>query len=179
MEKWLKDKSEEILKEFGLKKGQIILDFGCGSGIYSIIASNIVGPKGKVYALDSDEEGLLKKLKKKIKSQKITNIEIIKTSGEISIPLKDNYIDFFLLFDVYHLLNDEERDQVLKEAYRVLNINGMLSYHATHVGSYDIDLEKVEKRMNEFGFKLERKFQKPMFHWAWIEDSLVFNYKKI
>ncbi|MFX0070167.1 MAG: hypothetical protein ACFFAO_03665 [Candidatus Hermodarchaeota archaeon] len=64
-----------------------MLDFGCSSGIYSVIASKIVGPKGKFYALDSDEKDLLKELKTKIKSQNITNIEIIKTTGEITIPL--------------------------------------------------------------------------------------------
>jgi len=178
MEKWLKNQSETILKEFGLKKGQKILDFGCGQGIYSLIASKIVGPEGKVYAIDSDEEGLLKKLKKKIKTQKITNIQIIETSGEISIPLNNSSIHVFLIYDVYHLLDDAEQEHLLKEAYRLLKENGIVSYHATHINSYDIDLYPVEKQFNKFGFTLEKKFQKPMFHWAWIEDRLIFNFEK-
>jgi ubiquinone/menaquinone biosynthesis C-methylase UbiE len=178
MEKWLKNQSEDILKEFGLKKGQTILDFGCGQGIYSLIASKIVGSEGKVYAIDSDKEGLLKKLKKKIKTQKITNVQIIKTSGEISIPLDDNSIHVFLIYDVYHLLDDDEQEDLLKEAYRLLKKDGKVSYHATHINSYDIDLKKVEKQFNKFGFNIDKKFQKPMFHWAWIEDGLIFNFEK-
>jgi len=36
----------------GIKRGQTILDFGCGSGNYANPAALIVGRKGKVYALD-------------------------------------------------------------------------------------------------------------------------------
>jgi len=32
--------------------------------------------------------------------------------------------------------------------------------------------------MKENGFSLEKKRKKPMFHWAWIEESTIFNYYK-
>ncbi len=180
MKEWLENEAINILKNFGLKKGQIVVDFGCGKGIYSIIAAKIVGNAGKVYALDSDEEGLLNELYENIEKENIKNIEIIKTTGEIRIPLENDSVDFVLIYDVVHLLNNDERIKLFKEISRVLKNEGIVSYHATHLGGkYDVNLEQVHELMKREKLYLIQKFQVKMFHWAWIEDSIVFNYKKL
>jgi len=108
MEKWLKSEGENILKQVGIRKGQKVLDFGCGSGIYSIIASKIVGSTGKIFALDKNGEKI-KELRRKINSLKIKNIEIIVTTGEIPVSLENNSLNVILIYDVFHLLNKEDR----------------------------------------------------------------------
>jgi len=35
--KWLEKDGVEFLREMGLSKGQIVLDFGCGTGNYALI----------------------------------------------------------------------------------------------------------------------------------------------
>jgi len=58
---------EEIVKGTFLKIGirenkeVEVLDFGCGSGTYTISLAEIIGSKGELYALDKDET-VLKKL---------------------------------------------------------------------------------------------------------------------
>lgn len=178
MEEWLKLKGETILREFGIKVGQKILDFGCGTGVYSVIASRIVGNTGKIYALDYDED-TLRELFDKIKTQNIKNIEIIKTSKKISIPLKNNYIDVVLMYDVYHLIDKDDRIKLLNELSRVLkDKSGFLSYYATHIGSYGIQLNNVQEQIKTAGFEYKEQFKKPMFHWSWIEEGNIFNYNK-
>ena len=179
MEEWLNSKGEIILREFGIKSGQKILDFGCGTGVYSIIASRIIGNTGKIYALDYDEDHL-EELSIEIKSQNIKNIEIIKTSKKISIPLKNNFIDVVLMYDVYHLLDKDDRIKLLNEIHRVLkDKSGFLSYHATHIGSYGIELNKVQEQIKKSSFEFEGEFRRPMLHWSWIEEGIIFKYKKI
>ncbi|MHA1291773.1 MAG: class I SAM-dependent methyltransferase [Promethearchaeota archaeon] len=178
MEEWIKYKGESILREIGFKKGQEILDFGCGSGIYTLLASKIVEKEGKVYAIDSDKD-ILKELLDKMDNEKIQNIEVIETSGEMHIPLKNNSLDVILLYDVYHLLNNEERSEILKESARVLRKGGFISYLATHIGkAYDINLEKVNERMKRYGFKLGKKFCKRIVHWSSVEKCEIYNYFK-
>jgi len=154
MEEWLNSKGEIILREFGIKIGQKLLDFGCGSGVYSIIASRLVGNTGKIYALDYDEDPL-EELSDKINAQNISNIKIIKTTKKISIPLKSNSLDVVLMYDVYHLVDKDDRINLLNEIYRVLKINyGILSYFATHIGSYGIQLNKVQEQIKKAGFEV-------------------------
>jgi len=176
---WMEKEGENVLREIGIKKGQKILDFGCGPGNYTLLASRIVGESGKIYALDSDEEGLLKELTSKIRDDNIKNVEIVKTSGEIEFPLGDQSVDVVLIYDILHLLKKDERDDLFREVYRVLNKGGFVSYHLTHLeGSYDVNLEELHNKMKLNGFSLHKEFKKPMFHWAWIEDSLIYNYYK-
>jgi len=48
---------ENMFKEGGIRTGQILLDFGCGSGNYTITAAEIVVKTGKCYALDKEKRG--------------------------------------------------------------------------------------------------------------------------
>ena len=179
MEEWLNSKGESILRDYGIKSGQYLLDFGCGSGVYSLIASKIVGDKGRIYALDYDEDPL-EELFDKIQNQNINNIEIIKASKEISIPLNSNSLDIVLMYDVYHLLDKDDRIKLLNEIYRILKLNyGVLSYFATHIGSYGINLNKVQEQVKKAGFEFVEQFKRPMFHWSWIEEGTILNYRKI
>ena len=80
IEKWLKEDGEKVLKEIGIKEGQVILDFGCGSGIFSLPAAKIIGKEGKIYALDKNKTQL-DELMEKAKSEELKNIEIVKPQG--------------------------------------------------------------------------------------------------
>jgi precorrin-6B methylase 2 len=51
---WLERTGETTLRSIGITNGQILLDFGCGSGNYVIPAARIVGDEGVVYALDKN-----------------------------------------------------------------------------------------------------------------------------
>ena len=177
MEEWLETKGEVVLREIGIKEGMRLLDFGSGSGVYTLISSKIVGIQGVVYALDNDE-GSLKELSDKLEASEFKNVKIIKGSKQVAVPFEKEYFDFFLLYDVFHLLDKKNREAVLSEAYRVLKREGILSYHATHIGSYDTNLEDVQRQIKMHGFRLKEEFRRPMFHWRWIADGLVFNYGK-
>ena len=45
----------KTLKRIGIQAGVNVLDFGAGSGSYSIPAAQLVGPTGKVYATSAFE----------------------------------------------------------------------------------------------------------------------------
>ncbi len=179
LREWKKKIGGNVLRELGIKEGQKILDFGCGTGIYSIIASKIVGSKGSIFALDSDERDLVKELLSEIKSNNIKNIEFHKTSGEVEFPFKDESIDVVLWFDVLHLLDKNLRKELIKETNRVLKMNGLVLYNATHQGmSNSISIENLSKEMKKNHLSLSLKLKKPMFHWAWIEDSIIYKFIK-
>ncbi|RKY02674.1 hypothetical protein DRP77_07505, partial [Candidatus Poribacteria bacterium] len=92
---------EGILREIGVSEGQTVLDFGCGSGNYTLPCARIVGEEGRVYAIDKDER-VLNKLARRAKALGLENIRTIKAFVSSKIPLETGSVDVVLLFDVIH-----------------------------------------------------------------------------
>jgi precorrin-6B methylase 2 len=71
----------DMLQQIEIRRGQTVLDFGCGYGIYTISAARIVGEQGRVYALGKDKEAL-DELMQRGESAGLKNIDRMETSGE-------------------------------------------------------------------------------------------------
>jgi len=42
VKEWLNKEGEAFLEDIGIKKGDVVLDFGCGAGHYAIPAAKVV-----------------------------------------------------------------------------------------------------------------------------------------
>src|ERR1700723_3202699 len=103
-----------------LNAGETVLDLGSGGGIDVLLSARRVGPTGKAYGLDMTDQMLALANDNKRKSG-VENVEFLK--GEIeSIPLPDNSVDVIISNCVINLSAD--KDQVLREAFRVLKPGG-------------------------------------------------------
>ena len=129
MELEVESQVSDMLKQIGIRKGQTVLDFGCGYGIYTIPVAKIVGKRGRLYALDKDKKAL-DTLMQKAMSACLINIERMETSGELEIKLADETVDVVLLFDVFHSFyfpQPGDRRRLLDEINRVIKPSGFLS----------------------------------------------------
>lgn len=115
-------KPEDEVKKLDVKEGEIILDYGCGIGSFTIPVAKLVGEKGRVYALDK-ELLALKKVKEKSRKEGSQNIDIILSNRDTGLP--DESIDIVLLYGALPEIKD--KDHVLRELYRVLKLDGYLS----------------------------------------------------
>lgn len=124
---------KRILEEVDIKPGFHILDYGCGPGSYSIVAAKLVGPTGKVYALDIQPLAI-KRVESAASKKGLTNIETIQS--DCATDLEDESIDVVLLCDILHDLS--EPNAVLKELHRVLKPDGVLSCNDHHLKENEI-----------------------------------------
>ena len=63
VKEWLNGEGEVFLEDIDIKKGDVVLDFGCGTGYYTIPAVKMVKKEGKVYAMDKNIESMHKLMK--------------------------------------------------------------------------------------------------------------------
>lgn len=140
-----------IMKEVEIKPGFHILDYGCGPGSYSIIASEMVGLTGKVYALDIHPLAV-QSVKNMAEKRGLKNIETICSDSATGLP--DGSMDVVLLYDTFHHFSNP--DVMLKELHRVLKPNGILSFSDHHMKETEI----VENVTKSGLFKLSGKGKK-------------------
>lgn len=110
------------LRRIGIDPGWKVLDYGCGSGSFSISAAELVGPLGRVYATDIHEIAI-HEVQKKARVKNLNNIETLLTSS--NMPLPSDSIDLVLLFNVLHEFKDP--NVIIVELNRVLKPGGLMS----------------------------------------------------
>lgn len=140
-----------VLKEAGIKPGFAVLDFGCGPGGYIAPVIELVGPSGKIHALDIHPLAI-HEVKKIAKRKGFENILTIESDCNTGLP--DSCLDTVLLYDVFHDL--ARPNDVLRELHRILKPGGTLSFSDHHMKE-----DEVVKRVIEAGiFRLVRKGNK-------------------
>ncbi len=114
---------EDLLRRAGLGSGMRVADVGCGPGFFTLPAARIVGPEGRVYALDISPE-MLDVVKDKVQAAGLGQVEPV-LSAEGEIPLPDAGVDFALMAFVLHEAVDaagmaDEVSRILADRGRLL-----------------------------------------------------------
>ena len=104
----------DVLRRNGLAEGMTLLDVAAGTGLVSAEGLQLIGPSGRLLALDPSP-GMLAELRKKL------NVETIEAYAE-SIPLPDNHVDFVSMG--YALRHVGDLDLAFSEYCRVLRPGG-------------------------------------------------------
>jgi len=110
----------KILKAMGLNKRiKDVADLGCGYGTFTIPTAKLVS--GKVYAIDIDPK-MIAVVKDKIRNNAVNNVKtIVRDLLSKGSGLKDESVDYVLLFNVLHT---QYPRKLLDEAFRILRTNG-------------------------------------------------------
>jgi len=107
----------------GVRAGETVLDIGSGAGIDCFLASEKVGPNGKVIGLDMTPE-MIERARQNAREAGITNVEFRFGEAE-KIPVEDNSVDWMISNCVINL--SPNKPAVFREIVRVLRPGGRIS----------------------------------------------------
>ena len=119
--RWLQN-PEKILRPY-ITEGMAVLDVGCGPGFFSLEMARMVGKSGRVIAADM-QEGMLQKVKEKVKGTELEERILLHKCGEDKIGVSEP-VDFVLLFYMVHEVPNKEHffneiETILKPQGQVL-----------------------------------------------------------
>jgi ubiquinone/menaquinone biosynthesis C-methylase UbiE len=115
------DNRYAILDELALQPGLSVADIGAGSGLFSRLIAQRVGPTGKVFAVDI-AKNMVDYIAKTVKEQGITNLTAI--LGDLKSPrLAPASVDRVVIIDSYH--HFEFPAEMLAEIKQALKPDGL------------------------------------------------------
>ncbi len=145
-----------------VKPGMVVCDMGCGNGYHTLPLAEMVGEKGKVYAVDVQPE-MIEMLKQNIASKGLKNI--VPINGLYHDPkLPPNTCDMILMVDVYHEFSHPV--QMLAGMRAALKPDGQIVLCEFRAEDETVPIKKehkmskaqINKEMNANGFKLVREY---------------------
>ncbi|MFP4482327.1 MAG: arsenite methyltransferase [Thermovirgaceae bacterium] len=110
-------------RKAGLKKGERVLDLGCGTGYDVFLSALETGPEGMVWGLDMTPE-MLERARSNQKAWGMENVSFIEGYLE-DIPLPDGSVDVVISNCVINL--SPEKDKVFRQIHRVLAPGGRIA----------------------------------------------------
>lgn len=166
----------QIIESLALRKGDVVADFGCGSGAYVFAASKIIGDRGRVYAIDIHRE-ILEKINREADKMNIINIDTLLTDIEDKIQIENLSCDVVILSNV--LGEIKNIDKVLQEIKRILKPNGYLLIidwkdldHALSKKRGNVVAEeKITAILAKNNFSIKKHFPSGNFHYAFIAEE--------
>jgi ubiquinone/menaquinone biosynthesis C-methylase UbiE len=111
-----------VLDQFGIEKGQTVVDYGCGTGSYLRRASELVGTQGRVLAVDIHELAIRAVLKR-IEKEGLRNVTAL-VAGANQCSLPDETADVIYALDMFHMIRYPEA--FLRELNRICKEKGTL-----------------------------------------------------
>jgi arsenite methyltransferase len=158
-----KFKADQIIETLALKNGQTIADIGSGGGYFTYKFANAVGEKGKVYAVDTNQE-FLDFIKKEAAKQGLSNITTVLTTSEHPDLPQHTFNYIFMRNMTHHLSNRVAYFRGLKEIVKsdgkvvVIEYDdrGGFSFHKIY--GHFVHKQTIIDEMKEAGFTTYKSF---------------------
>jgi ubiquinone/menaquinone biosynthesis C-methylase UbiE len=143
------NKAKNIIKFLDIKRGMIVLDFGCGPGRLSIPLAHEVGETGKVIALDIQTK-MLDKVKIKAQKENLKNITFLHAAAGEGALEKNNFDRAVLITVIGEIPNQKK---ALEEIYASLKPGGILSIAEIIFDPHYQRYDKIFQLTKDVGFK--------------------------
>lgn len=150
---------EKILEDAGLRSGMVFADVGSGDGFFTILAAEVVGDKGMVYAVDTDPAAI-ETLKRKSNMKRLINVKALTAEAEETVFCQ-GCVDIVFYSIVLHDFRNpvkvlENAKQMLKPSGRLVDLDWKKKRTKQGPPSHiRFSEEKAQQLIESAGFKIE------------------------
>jgi precorrin-6B methylase 2 len=102
-EREVEEQPQRVIDALDIRAGQTVVDLGAGSGYYSFRIAPLVGPAGKVIAVDIEPE-MLRVIQQRAEREQVNNLVTVR-SAQCDPNLPAASVDLLFMVDVYHELS--------------------------------------------------------------------------
>lgn len=147
---------ERVMDILKIAAGKSVADIGAGSGWFTVRASKRAGEKGKVYAVEINQD-FIKYIDERAKKEKITNIEtVLGTEDDPKLP--NNSVDAVLILKTYHEIAEPIKVLVnLKKSLKTNALIGIIDRNGKG-DDHGINKENVIEEAKRAGFSLLEEY---------------------
>lgn len=175
-EQW--DNTNDVLRLLPVKKGDKIVDVGCGFGYNSWRFLQLVGKQGKVFATDT-EKAYTDYLSRLMKENGVDNIEVINsTSSSLGV---EETVDCIFMSSLYHVFytwsREDERSPFLESVQKQLREGGKIvivdnkNLHGRELNNCHVSPELIKAQLGFLGFR-------PVLHKSLNDKRYVLIFEK-
>ena len=140
-ERETEEKPQLVIDALEIKPGQTIADLGAGSGYYSFRIAPLVGPTGRVLAIDIEPK-MLEVIAERAGREHVTNIATVRSS-ERDPHLAPHSVDLLFMVDVYHEL--EYPYEVMRKVREALKPGGRVALVEYRAEDPQVQIKPVHK----------------------------------
>lgn len=151
-------KIDQVVENLGLKPGEILVDVGAGTGVFSRPFAKAVAPAGKVFAVEVDQQ-LVDHIEKRAREEEIDNLQGV--LGEFDDPkLPAQNVDTAFFHNVLHHI--EHRELYVRNLVSYMKPDGRIVVIERLDGHEDdpeqqITLDQVKQWMSAAGLKVSQE----------------------
>lgn len=142
---------EARLAEVGLVEGMKVADIGAGYGYYAFPAAEMVGEKGRVYAVEPNPKRA-EEISKRVEERGLKNIEVVVAGAEDVAGIPSGEVDAVISMSSFHHFADAQA--ALLELRRIVRPGGLVYVRDIKAGR----LFKHGSREKEFTAAISQQF---------------------
>jgi ubiquinone/menaquinone biosynthesis C-methylase UbiE len=117
---------EAMLRSVGLQSGWHVLDAGCGGGSFLPLMADLVGPTGRITALDLAPENV-DRVEARIATGHLCCPVKVDPGDILALPYANDTFDAVWTANVSQYFTDEDLEQALAEICRVVRPGGLVA----------------------------------------------------
>jgi len=165
----------EIIAQLDIQSNNVVADFGCGPGYFSLPFAKAVGEDGKVYALDVLPQ-VLETVASKAKNSGINNIVTsrVNLEKEKGSELENECVDWVIMKDM--LFQNKNKTIIIAEAHRILRPGGRVIVTEWNQKNFSIGpeqairipIDELKKIFIDQKFSMEKDIEAGDFHYAFV-----------